>query len=338
MSKATPDIFADPFREQAPPLESRPLQLLGSRFQFQSNRQELLDLVDVAYGGLPAHRLPGVAPRMRIGLQLISSRSHKRRAEPPPLQLLSGAGYVVGASESSTFVVMDATARSALVTVPARMLGFPYHTRYELIEFAVFTLAARVRGLIPLHGACVGSGRRGVILMGASGSGKSTVSLQCLLDGFDFVSEDSTFVMPERMLCTGVPNFVHVRSDSLRWINSRDAAGIRESPVISRRSGVRKFEVDLRQGRYRLAPAPVQLAGVIFLSTASAAGGALLQPLSTAQTLKRLVDEQPYAANQPGWAAFCRKATQIGAFELRRGRHPFEAVTALHNFLRHEAS
>jgi hypothetical protein len=337
MSKATPDIFADPFLERAPRLESGPLQLLGSRFQFQSNTQELLDLVDGAYGDLPAHRLPGVVPRMRIGLQLMSSKSHKRRAEPPPLQLLSGAGYVVGASESSTFVVMDAAARSALVTVPARMLGFPYHTRYELIEFAVFTLATRVRGLIPLHGACVGSGRRGLILMGASGSGKSTVSLQCLLNGFDFVSEDSTFVMPERMLCTGVPNFVHVRSDSLRWINSRDAAVIRESPVISRRSGVRKFEVDLRRGRYRLAPAPVQLAAVIFLSTASAAGGALLQPLSGAQILQRLAVEQPYAANQPGWAAFCRKVTQLGAFELRRGRHPFEAVTALHNFLRHAA-
>ncbi|WP_205755645.1 hypothetical protein, partial [Bacillus amyloliquefaciens] len=78
--------------------------------------------------------------------------------------------------------------------------------------------------------------------------------------------EDSTFVMPERMLCTGVPNFVHVRSDSLRWVEKRDATVIRESPVISRRSGVRKFEVDLRQGPYQLAPAPVLLAAVIFLS------------------------------------------------------------------------
>jgi hypothetical protein len=335
MSKATPDIFADPFLERAPRLESGPLQLLGSRFQFQSNSRELLDLVDGAYGGLPAHRLPGVAPRMRIGLQVISSKSHKKRIEPPPLQLLSAAGYVAGASESSTFVVMDAAARSALVTVPARMLGFPYHTRYELIEFAVFTLATRVRGLIPLHGACVGSGRRGLILMGASGSGKSTVSLQCLLNGFDFVSEDSTFVMPERLLCTGIPNFVHVRSDSLRWIEKRDATVIRESPVISRRSGVRKFEVDLRQGRYRLAPAPVQLTAVIFLSTASADGGALLQRLPREQTLKRLAVEQPYAANQPGWAGFCRKVSQQGAFELRRGRHPREAVAALHQFLRH---
>jgi len=319
--------------ERAPRLERGPLQLLGSRFQFQSNSRELLDLVDGAYAGLPAHRLPGAAPRIRIGLQLLSSKSHKNRSAPPPLQMVSGAGYVAGASEASTVVVMDAEARSGLVTVPARMLGFPYHTRYEVIEFAVFTLATRVRGLIPLHGACVGRGSRGVILMGASGTGKSTVALQCLLSGFDFVSEDSTFVMPERLLCTGVPNFVHVRSDSLRWIESRAAAAIRQSPVISRRSGVRKFEVDLRTGSYRLAPAPVQLAAVIFLSTTRAEGGELLQPLSRTETLRRLAMEQPYAADQPGWAGFCRKVTQAGGFELRRGAHPREAVAALRNFL-----
>jgi hypothetical protein len=337
MSKATPDIFADPFLERASRLQCGPLRLLGSRFQFQSNSQALLDLVDGAYGGLPAQELPGVAPRMRIGLQVISSKSRKSRAEPAPLELLSGAGYVVGASASSIFVVMDAAARAALVTVPPRMLDFPYHTRYELIEFAVFTLAARVRGLIPLHGACIGRGRQGLILMGASGSGKSTVSLQCLLNGFDFVSEDSTFVMPERMLCTGVPNFVHVRADSLRWIDKRDAASIRRSPVISRRSGVRKFEVDLRKGDYRLARAPVQLAAVVFLSTRSAGGGPLLQPLSRAETLRRLAVEQPYAADQPGWAGFCRRVSQQGAFELRRGRHPQEAVVALREFLKHGA-
>jgi hypothetical protein len=333
MSKTTPDIFADPFLERAPQRELGPLQLMGSRFRFQSNSQALLELVEGAYAGVPAHRLPGAAPRIRIGLQLISSKSHKRRSEPPQLQMLSGAGYVAGASDSSTFVVMDAAARSGLVSVPARMLQFPYHTRYELIEFAVFTLATRARGLIPLHGACVGTGSRGVILMGASGSGKSTVALQCLLSDFDFVSEDSTFVMPESLLCTGVPNFVHVRSDSLRWIEKRDAAAIRNSPVISRRSGVRKFEVDLRTGRYRLAPAPVELAAVIFLSKASARGTELLQPLSKVETLRRLAAEQPYAANQPGWALFSRKVTRAGAFELRRGRHPSEAVSALRDFL-----
>jgi hypothetical protein len=57
------------------------------------------------------------------------------------------------------------------------MLRFPYHARYELIEFAVFTLAARAQGLVPLHAACVGEEGRGLLLMGESGAGKSTASL-----------------------------------------------------------------------------------------------------------------------------------------------------------------
>ena len=36
---------------------------------------------------------------------------------------------------------------------------------------AVFTLAARVQQLVPLHAACVGLKGRGVLIMGASGAG-----------------------------------------------------------------------------------------------------------------------------------------------------------------------
>jgi serine kinase of HPr protein (carbohydrate metabolism regulator) len=94
-------------------------------------------------------------------------------------------------------------ARSALVVVSPDMLRFAYHTRYELLEFAVYTLAARVQGLVSLHAACVGLGGRAVLLMGPSGAGKSTVALQCLLQHFQFVSEDSTLVMPEAMRVLG---------------------------------------------------------------------------------------------------------------------------------------
>jgi hypothetical protein len=334
MSKTTPDLFRDPFRERAARLQKGPLQLLGGRFRFESNSRELLCSVDSAYRGVPPHRLAAVVPQMRIGLQLTSSRPRGTRSEPPPLQMFSSAEWVAGATGSSNFVVVSAAERSALVSVSEDMLRSAYHTRYELIEFAVFTLATRVQGLVPLHGACIGRDGRGFVLMGPSGSGKSTVSLQCLLHGFDFVSEDSTFVAPGSMLATGVANFVHVRSDSLRWIeSSRDVGAIRRSPVISRRSGVRKFEVDLRRGGFRLAPAPLQLSAVIFLSAQSAARRALLEPLLKKDILQRLAVAQPYAANQPGWLEFCRKVTQRGAFELRRGRHPREAVTVLGNLL-----
>jgi len=214
------------------------------------------------------------------------------------------------------------------------MQRFPYHTRYELIEFAVYTLAARVQSLVPLHAACVGNNRRGLLLLGPSGSGKSTVALQCLLQGLDFLAEDAVFVEPNSMLATGIPNFMHVRADALRWVErTRDAEAIRNSPVISRRSGVKKFEVDLRGGHYQLARTPLELGAIVFLSAAQAVGGSLLNPLSKPELLRRLTAAQAYAANQPGWAPFRRNISHLKAFELRRGRHPLEAVAALRQVL-----
>jgi hypothetical protein len=248
--------------------------------------------------------------------------------------MLSGAGLLGGATDGSTFVTLSPRERAALVAVAPRMLRFPYHTRYELIEFAVFTLAARVQGLVSMHGACVGRAGRGVLLMGPSGAGKSTVTLQSLLEGLDFLCEDSVFVTPDTLLATGVPNFLHVRADSLRWVSqSREAAKIRQSEVIQRRSGVRKYEVDLRSSGYPLADRALKVCAIVFLAARSAAGKPLLIPLREADGLARLSREQVYAANQPPWTEFARNVARLPFFELRRGQHPGESVAVLRELI-----
>lgn len=144
------------------------------------------------------------------------------------------------------------------------------------------------------------------------------------------LSEDSVFVEPKTMLATGVANFLHVRSDSLRWVaRTRDAAAIRKSPVIRRRSGVKKFEVDLRCAAYRLAPTPLKIVATVFLSARGAGNRPLLRPLSKPALLAKLTAGQAYAANQPEWTMFRKNISGLGAFELRRGDHPLEAVEAL---------
>jgi hypothetical protein len=329
-----PDSYADPFDERTPTLREH-LQLLGARFQFESNSRQLLRLVESAYAGLPRHRLSDAITRLRVRLQLMSGgplRS-RRHLEPPPLTMISGAGFLGGATQGSNFVVMSPQERSALVGISPQMLRFPYHTRYELIEFAVFTLAQRVQGLVSLHAACVGLGGRGVLLMGPSGAGKSTVALQCLLQGLDFLSEDAVFVAPDSLLATGIANFLHVPANSLRWIERGNAAAIRHSPVIRRRSGVKKYELDLRGGGYRLAASPLQIGAVVFLSPKSAGTGPLLRPLSKTVLLANLAKEQAYAANQPEWPIFKSRISRLDAFELRRGPHPTEAVEVLRALL-----
>jgi hypothetical protein len=155
-----------------------------------------------------------------------------------------------------------------------------------------------------------------------------------LLDGFEFLSEDSVFAVPDTMLATGVANFLHVRADSLRFLApGGDAAAIRKSPIIRRRSGIEKFEFDLRRSRYRLAAVPLRIAAVVLLSAESARMGPLVLPVRRSRLIAELRASQPYAARQPEWRTFSERASSLAAFELRQGRHPRESVDALQALL-----
>ena len=340
--RMAPAFESDPFGEQHPPPIRKRLKLLGGWVRFESNNHQLLRLVDLAYAGLPRHRLSARTPELTIALRLctahvreqVRGRMAQNRREPPPLELILGAGLLSGFTAASNFVVLSPLAHAALVVVSPQMLRYGYHTRYELIEFAVFTLASRALRLMPLHAACVGLGGRGVLLIGPSGAGKSTLALHCALAGFEFLSEDSVFVAPSTMRATGIGTFLHIRADSLRWLGrSREADAIRKSPVIQRRSGVRKFEVDLRRKPFRLAQSPLELVGAIFVSSQSAGTGPLLSPLTNSEVRARLASSQAYGAHQPQWGTFSRKMTRLDAFELRRAHHPSEAVAVLRSLL-----
>lgn len=312
------------------------MQLLGASCIFECDSPELMHLVDAAYAGVPKHRLSSATPELRIRLLLVKpSANRPPRGEPRAVRMLSGHRLLGGTTADSNWVLVSPRERSALVVLSSDMLRFPYHVRYEYIEFAIFTLAARVQRLIPLHAACVGRAGRGVLIMGASGSGKSTVALHSLLHGLEFLAEDAVFVAADTLRATGVANYLHVSNDSLHWIGrARDQAMIRRSAVIRRRSGVRKFELDLRRRSFRLAASPLQVVAVVFLSAKPARNRQLLRPLPTQEMLSLLDAHQSYAANQPRWRAFGRNLSRVDAFELRRGRHPSDAVDALQRVLR----
>ncbi len=325
------DVHADPFAERMPPAVQIRLRLLGALFQFQSNSRRLLRLVYSAYAGLPQHRLSGTAPHLTVRLQLGPADPRSACKEPAPVAMLAGAGYLGGATAASHFAVLSPAQSAALVVASRRDSKFAYHTRYELIEFAVFTLAARVQRLVPLHAACVGRAGRGILLVGSSGAGKSTVTLQCLLHGLEILSEDSVFVEPKNDARDPASpiSCMSVRTPCAGSSTSATPSRFADRPVIRRRSGVEKFEVDLRKGSYRLARSALKIVAIVFLSPQAAAGRALLTPVPKTRALARLAAAQAYAANQPEWTAFGNAASKVRAFELRRGSHPAHAVDSL---------
>lgn len=330
--RTTRDAIADPFGER--PLHGRSVrkQILGGSFNFESASEVLLDLVEAAYGGLPQHRFAaGETTEFHVELRLVARQASRASSMPPLVRMQSGAGLLCGVMDASNYVVLAPGQRRALVVASEDMLSNPYHLRYELIEFAVFTLAARGMGLVPLHGACVGRRGRGILLLGSSGSGKSTLALHSLLRGLDFVAEDAIFVQPESLLATGVPNYLHVQADALRFVEDPDVhRWIEQAPVIRRRSGVEKFEADLRPARGRLAQAPLALVGAVFVSNQWADDPeVLLSRVPEAEIVDLLSADQPYAAGRPGWDHFARKLLKEGVHLLRRGRHPQASVDAL---------
>lgn len=327
------DPFAERHRSQ---LRGR-YRLMGGDFRFETDNPRLAQIARTAYSGLPPHALRRATPRFLVRLALTHGTPSRARApraiEPPPMRSMAAGGILCGASETANFVALSPEHRAALIVVTREMLAFPYHIRYEMLEFAVYLLASRAQQLVPLHAACVGRGGEGILLLGSSGSGKSTVSLHCLLEGLDFLAEDSVLVDPSGF-ATGVANFLHVRADSLRFLaDPAQAALIRASPVIRRRSGVEKFELDLRRPPFRLAPTPLRISAVVSLSPQRALTRALLAPMRREQLLRTLDADQRYAANQPGWSGFIRRVSRLPIFELSRGRHPLQAVEALKELL-----
>jgi hypothetical protein len=329
-----PDLLADPFAERSPPTHRETKHLLGSRFLFESDSTRIMRLVNSAYADLPPQRLPGPTLSLRLRMLELGAPPRQARGDPPAVSMLSGPDLLGGATAGSDAVILNPSRRSGLLLLSDHMLRSAYHARYELLEFAVFTLASRCRGLVSLHGACIGRGGRGVLLMGASGAGKSTVTLLSLTRGFQMVSEDSVFVTPEGLLATGVPNYLHVRSDSLRWLDSsRARRAIQRAPVIRRRSGVKKFELDLRGSGYGLAERALQISAVVFLSARRGRHGARAVRVAKSELRARLAHAQAYAAGQAGWAAFSRAAATAGAYEIERGPHPLDTVEVLDQIL-----
>ena len=324
----------DPFDEHSSRLFRKRLRILGGVFEFESDSRRLLRLLDTAYSGLPVHRFANAAPRFHVDLQLTAGQRFPDGEEPPPPRTQGGAGFLCGVVDAANFAVVSPAARRGLIALSRELLRFPYHARYELVEFAVFILASRAQGLAPLHAGCVGANGSGVLLIGDSGAGKSTLALQCMLDGLDFLAEDAVFVAPKTLLATGIANYLHLRRDSLRFIRERSvAAHIRKSPVIRRRSGVEKYEIDLRRNGYRIARAPLSVASVVFLSTESATRNRLLKPLSERKLLARLAASQPYAAHLPSWRLFAQSLSRVSGFELRRPRHPRDGASALRGLI-----
>lgn len=328
-------VTTDPFGERRQCCSRARLNVLGADVTLESTDRALLDIALEAFDNLPRYRLDEPTCRLNVRLVLTDhGETWPRDAEPPRPVLSAGNGLLCATVDAGNCVVVDPAMSRALVCVSKALLRHRYHARYELIELAILTLASRAQSLVPLHAASIGANGAGLLLMGASGAGKSTLSLHALTRGMCFVSEDSAFVAPVSLLIAGTPNYLHVEPSAIEHVDDAELEQrMRCSPMIRRRSGTQKLEVDLRGAPGRIASTPLRLAAIVFLSRRRASRQPALQLLAQASALNRLRREQAYAMGLPNWKNFECRVAGLPAFELRRTAHPTMAVEELRDLL-----
>ncbi|HEV8443864.1 MAG TPA: hypothetical protein VGQ27_10310, partial [Steroidobacteraceae bacterium] len=181
---------------------------------------------------------------------------------------------------------------------------------------------------------CVGVRDRAVLLLGESGAGKSTATLQCLIAGLGALAEDVVFVEPRRLTVSGVPNYLHLRLETPRLLAPALARRIRRAPVIERpHSGVRKYQVDLRGTASRKLRLPARLVAVVMLSRKTSHGESQLQVLPARELLRALDRDQPYARSRPRWRALRASLRRLPRYRLERGAAAADTATAIASLL-----
>jgi hypothetical protein len=105
-----------------------------------------------------------------------------------------GLHHVVTASFGSGNVfIFDILRRTLNANISATVARDPRFWKDKLIPIALGVLGAAM-GLVPVHCACLESEGDGLLIAGMSGAGKSTLSVALSQGGFNYVSDDWTYV------------------------------------------------------------------------------------------------------------------------------------------------
>src|SRR6266852_1180650 len=131
--------------------------------------------------------------------------------EEPPLQLriaVGGGGEMPHtpafvarnqrltlASDAANCIVGDLTRRRAVGHLTPAAAANGVWVRYYFLDAMVYTLLDWSY-FTPVHSACVALDGRGVLLCGDSEAGKSSLSYACARQGWTFVSDDASHLLP----------------------------------------------------------------------------------------------------------------------------------------------
>ena len=160
------------------------IQVVGRIGRVATNDQGLLDLLG---------SICPVASNVTDAFSLLAS-VHQQSSLSDDLPYFRGLHHLVFAKFGpSNLFVFDIANRIIQAAITKELAHDRCFWQERLLPIAVGVFGASI-GVLPLHAACVSIDGRGLLIAGASGTGKSTLSLALAKNGADFLSDDWTYI------------------------------------------------------------------------------------------------------------------------------------------------
>jgi len=243
-----------------------------------------------------------------------------------------GLHHVVTASFGrSNVFVFDILRRTLSASVSAAIARDESFWKEKLIPITLGVLGSAM-GLVPVHCACLELDGDGLLIAGVSGAGKSTLSVALSKVGFNYVSDDWTYISRghDGIVAHGTSAPVKLLPDAVEHFRSLQGHGLQRSM-----NGELAYEVDIAEAFGARVERACEPRWLIFLERTQG-GGAVFTPMLSAEarsyvnsSVERLPSQLYEAvamreqtieriALLPSWRFQYRGTPQFAAKELRK--------------------
>jgi hypothetical protein len=214
---------------------SRELCFAGAGCDLHTNSPELanvLELLSISAGASCMGRFS-----MRVCVDPLSTEA---AGEPH----FRGLHHAVTASfGNSNMFVFDVLRRTLSATVSGEVARDIRFWKEKLVPITLGVLGAAM-GLVPVHCACLESKGDGLLIAGVSGAGKSTLSVALSECGFNYVSDDWTYISQQQtgMVAHGTWAPVKLLPDAVKHFQRLQRHSLQTSM-----NGELAYEVDIAE-------------------------------------------------------------------------------------------
>lgn len=203
----SPDIAtADPLAASMPLKLRHVLFPYGFPLHIKSTDPEVIRAAELSWGCFEQRfREPPLELRF-----VISEETERRRLRPPRFRAQANLLTIVAGFDN--YACCDLSRGFGFGCLTKAALANQDYFRYHFLEAMVYTLLD-TQHLVALHAACIEMNGRGVMFVGESGAGKSSLAYACARRGHVYISDEASLLVRRKAdrLVLGNPQMVRFR-------------------------------------------------------------------------------------------------------------------------------